>query len=68
MITKQYLLPMTLLASISIGLTACGGGGSSTPSVEHKFDGTWAKACEYDASIPRADRAVATIDGNVMTI
>ena len=68
MITKQYLLPITLFASISLGLTACGGGGSSSTSVEDRFDGTWANACEYDASIPRGDRAITRINGNDMTV
>ena len=70
MITKQYVLLITLFASISLGLTACGGGGgsSSSTAVEDRFDGTWANACEYDASIPRGDRAITTINGNKMTM
>ncbi|MCK5916877.1 MAG: hypothetical protein KAG34_00535 [Cocleimonas sp.] len=67
MITKQYLLPMTLFASLFIGLTACGGG-SSTSAVEDRFDGVWVSECEYNASIPRADKAVTTINGNIMTV
>lgn len=67
MITKQYLLPITLFASLSIGLTACGGG-SSAPSVEDKFDGTWVSSCQYNSSIPRGELAVTKIKGNLMTV
>ena len=69
MITKQYLLPITLFASISIGLTACGGGGgSSAPSVEDKFDGTWNEACDYDAIELEGSKQSATINGNILTV
>ena len=65
MITKQYLLPITFIASIcSIGLTACGGSSPKTIDIMHKFDGAWKKACEYDADKSSAEQTISTIDGN----
>jgi hypothetical protein len=67
--TKQYLLPVTFIVGIFIGLTACGGGGGSKgTNIIHKFDGTWKRACEYDSGKSRAEQATIRIDGNEMKV
>jgi hypothetical protein len=67
-------LSIALFASLSIGLTACGGGNgdggdSDLPDeVVDLFDGTWVDACTFDATANEAETITTTIDGNSMRL
>jgi len=75
MMTKHFLLSIALFTSLSIGLTACGGGNGNSNTVVNDiddtvdlFDGTWVNACTFDASENQAEKLTTTIDANTMEI
>jgi len=65
---KKILLPILFM----IGLTACGGGSSSTSNLTdnalHTFDGTWQSACEYDADFNESEILLIILSGNNMGV
>jgi len=63
---KSTTLSFTLLCSLSLLLTACGGGGSSSitgAATGDKFNGIWQGACEYNATTNTGEKSKTTFNG-----